>query len=76
VSALCLSEVGASLRVDTPGWQPFTQVLFNQMHYGPDNNMAALCVLLLGCLLVIGLPTAILSKWICLPYSPFHDGGG
>jgi ABC-type spermidine/putrescine transport system permease subunit II len=63
-SALCLTEVGASLRVDTPGWQPFTQVLFNQMHYGADNNMAALCVLLLGCLTLLGLVVGIVKRWV------------
>jgi iron(III) transport system permease protein len=52
-SALCLAEVGASTRVETPGWEPFTKLLFDRMHYGVDNNLAALSVLLLGGLTVL-----------------------
>jgi len=49
-SALCLAEVGASTRVETPGWEPFTKLLFDRMHYGVDNNLAALSVLMLSSL--------------------------
>jgi len=63
-AALCLAEVGASTRVETPGWEPFTKLLFDRMHYGVDNNLAALSVLLLACIsalmLVAGMGWALL----------------
>lgn len=46
-AALCLGEVGASTRVETPGWESFAKLIFERMHYGVDNNVSALCVLLL-----------------------------
>ena len=53
VAALSLAEVAASTRVETPGWESFAKTLFDRMHYGVDNNLAALCVLLLGALTVL-----------------------
>jgi iron(III) transport system permease protein len=50
LAALALGEVGASMRVATPGWACFTYLLWDQMHYGVNqgNAVAALCLLLLG----------------------------
>lgn len=48
VTALALGEVGAAARVDTPGWDNFAKLIFDRMHYGVENNVAALCLLLLG----------------------------
>jgi iron(III) transport system permease protein len=48
VTALSLGEVGAAARVDTPGWDNFAKLIFDRMHYGVENNVAALCLLLLG----------------------------
>lgn len=47
-SALCLGEVAASGRVETPGWESFTTMLLNRIHYGVDNSLAALAVLMLA----------------------------
>jgi iron(III) transport system permease protein len=48
VTALCLGEVGASGRVETPNSEPFAKLILDRMHYGIDSNVAALCVLLLA----------------------------
>lgn len=48
VAALSLGEVAASTRVETPGWESFIKLLFDRMHNGVDNSVAALSVLLLG----------------------------
>jgi ABC-type Fe3+ transport system permease subunit len=67
MSALCLGEVAASLRVDTPGWESFTKLLFDRMHYGVDNNVAALSILMLSslvvCAMIIGCPTLVRVRW-------------
>ena len=54
-SALCLGEVSASARVETPGWESFTKMLLDRIHYGVDNTLAALSVLMLGSLVVLAL---------------------
>jgi ABC-type spermidine/putrescine transport system permease subunit II len=61
--ALCLAEVGATTRVETPGWESFTKLIFDRMHYGVDQNLAAVSVLMLASLLVL---TAIVAAigWI------------
>lgn len=48
--ALCLGEVAASTRVETPGWESFTKLLWNRMHDGADTDVAALGLLMLGSL--------------------------
>jgi iron(III) transport system permease protein len=56
MTALALAEVAASTRVDTPGWESYATLLFNRMHYGVDNSVAALALLLLA---VVGLAALI-----------------
>jgi ABC-type Fe3+ transport system permease subunit len=53
LTALCLGEVAASNRVDTPGSETFAKILLDRMHYGVDNTVAALCLIQLACLLVL-----------------------
>ncbi len=36
VTALCLGEIGAGARVETPGWETFAKLLFDRMHYGVE----------------------------------------
>jgi iron(III) transport system permease protein len=48
VTALSLGEVGACARVETPKWEAFAKLLFDRMHYGVDNNVAALALVLLA----------------------------
>ena len=47
MAALALSEIGAvAMRVETPGWQSFAAELFRRMHYGPAEDVATLCLLM------------------------------
>lgn len=57
ISALCLGEVGAGGRVETPNWEPFAKLILDRMHYGIDRNVSSLCLLLLGALATLGLTT-------------------
>ena len=50
VTELSLGEVGAGARVETPGWETFTKLIFDRMHYGVDTNVAALALVLLAVL--------------------------
>ena len=53
-TALCLAEIAASGRVETAGWKMFMGVLFERMHRGADNTVAALSLLMLGAISRIG----------------------
>ena len=59
VAALCLGEVGAAARVETPGWETFAKLLFDRMHYGVDSNVAALALVLLA-----GLVITFVAGWV------------
>jgi iron(III) transport system permease protein len=48
VAVLSLGELGAGKLVETPGWQPFATQVFTQMHFGITSNLAALCLVLMG----------------------------
>jgi iron(III) transport system permease protein len=63
-SALCLAEVGGSLRVYTPGWEPFASILFGSMHYGVQNTLAALSLMLLGSIALLAL--VMVGVWIMI----------
>jgi iron(III) transport system permease protein len=52
VAVLSLGELSAGKLVETPGSQTFSHEVFNQMHYGVGNDLAALCLLLLAAVLV------------------------
>lgn len=47
VAILSLGEVSAGKLAETPGTQTFAHELFNQMHYGVKNDLAALALILL-----------------------------
>jgi iron(III) transport system permease protein len=47
VTVLSLGEISASKLVETPGWDTLVHVIFDRMHYGVGNDLAALCLLLL-----------------------------
>src|SRR5262245_1701951 len=55
VAALCLGEVAASTRVETPGWESFAKLLFDRMHYGVTNDVAALSLLLLSAIVLLAI---------------------
>jgi iron(III) transport system permease protein len=59
VAALALGEVAASTRVETPGWESFAKLVFDRMHYGVDNNVAALSLVLLSGILAVALVTML-----------------
>lgn len=62
LSALCLGEVGASVRVETPGWETFARRLFDRMHYGVDAEVAGFALTLLIELAVIGMILCLVWK--------------
>jgi ABC-type Fe3+ transport system permease subunit len=62
VGVLGLGEVSAGKIVATPGWKNFSHEVFTQMHYGVSNDLAAMCLLLLGLIVVGGLLVLIFSK--------------
>ena len=66
VAALSLGEVAAAVRVETPGWESYTKLLFDKMHNGVENSVAALSVLLLICLIALAAVSAL--AWRCLPF--------
>jgi iron(III) transport system permease protein len=47
VTVLCLGEISASKLVETPGWDTLVHIVFDRMHYGVGNDLAALCLVLL-----------------------------
>jgi iron(III) transport system permease protein len=58
LAGLSLGEVSTmSASVETPGWQMFSHVLFNRMHYGvaPDVSSLGLALLVVITLLIAGI---------------------
>jgi iron(III) transport system permease protein len=69
-TALALGEISASKLVETPGSETFAQVVFDRMHYGVTNDVAALCLVLLGIVLVAGLLGVGIFTWRPLRHPP------
>lgn len=63
-TALCLGEVGASTRVETPGWESFAKTFLNRIHYGVDNSLAAASLILIASLVAIGVIVFTLSRCV------------
>ncbi|MFN4260085.1 MAG: ABC transporter permease [Gemmataceae bacterium] len=63
VGVLSLGELSASKLVATPGSQTFSQMLFDRMHYGVTNEVAALCLVLLSLVMLGGLVVIGLVRW-------------
>jgi iron(III) transport system permease protein len=60
VAVLSLGELSAGKLVETPGGRTFAHAIFEQMHYGVTNRLAALCLFLLALAAVgSGLATAL-----------------
>jgi iron(III) transport system permease protein len=59
VAVLSLGELSAGKMVETPGSETFAHVVFTRMHYGVTNDLAALCLVLLGVVLVGGAVVAV-----------------
>lgn len=62
VAMLSLGEVSASKLAAIPGTKTFAHELFNQMHYGVTNHLAALALILLAAVGVSGALLAILLR--------------
>lgn len=62
VSALSLGELAASSRVETPGSETFARLLFDRLHYGSSPDVAALCLVLLAWLAVIGTAYSVAPR--------------
>jgi ABC-type Fe3+ transport system permease subunit len=62
VAVLALGELSAGKLVETPGSQTFAHEVFMQMHYGIGNDLAALCLLLLGAVAVGAALVALLGR--------------
>lgn len=52
VAALCLSEIGASVLVRTPGTETFALLVIDRLHYGAESDVAALCLIFLFMIVV------------------------
>jgi iron(III) transport system permease protein len=63
VTVLSLGELGASKLVETPGSRTFAHEVFDQMHYGVGNDLAALCLILLGMVLLGGMAMGLFQMW-------------
>ncbi|MGF1578889.1 MAG: ABC transporter permease [Gemmataceae bacterium] len=55
VTALSLGEVSTSKLAGTPGVQTFSMVVFDRMHYGVTQEVAAICLLQLSLVGAMGL---------------------
>ncbi len=64
VTVLSLGEISASKLVETPGWDTLVHVIFDRMHYGVGNDLAALCLLLLIVVLLGGIAVASTAQLV------------
>jgi iron(III) transport system permease protein len=62
VAVLSLGELGAGKIVQTPDYQIFAHVVFEQMHYGVHRDLAGLCLVLLG-LVALGGGLMAIPHW-------------
>ncbi|MBV9126361.1 MAG: ABC transporter permease subunit [Planctomycetes bacterium] len=79
VAILALGEISASKLVETPGSQTFAQEIFDRMHYGVENDLAACCLVLLAAVVVSGSVVASTQKalgirhWALLRQRPWKS---
>jgi iron(III) transport system permease protein len=64
VAVLALGELSAGKLVETPGSQTFAHEVFTQMHYGVTNDLAALCLILLGAVTLGGVLVATAGRML------------
>jgi iron(III) transport system permease protein len=63
VTVLSLGELSASKLVETPGSRTFAHEVFDQMHYGVGNDLAALCLIMLFMVLIGGIVAGLWQLW-------------
>jgi ABC-type Fe3+ transport system permease subunit len=64
VMVLSLGELSAGKLVETPGWRTLAHVIFDRMHYGVGNDLAAICLVLLGMICLAAIPVAIMGRFL------------
>jgi iron(III) transport system permease protein len=64
VMVFSLGELSAGKLVETPGWQTLVQVIFDRMHYGVGNDLAAICLVLLAMICLAAIPVAIMGRFL------------
>jgi iron(III) transport system permease protein len=64
MAILSLGELGASRLVKPAGSETFAHVIFEQMHWGVTNDLAALCLVLLALVAIGGLSFAGLRRLV------------
>jgi ABC-type Fe3+ transport system permease subunit len=64
VTILCLGEISASKLVETPGWDTLVHVIFDRMHYGVGNDLAALCLVMLMVVHIGGMGVVLAGRII------------
>jgi iron(III) transport system permease protein len=64
VTVLSLGEISASKLVETPGWDTLVHIIFDRMHYGVGNDLAALCLVLLMIVLLGGIAVVIAARLV------------
>jgi iron(III) transport system permease protein len=74
VAVLSLGELGAGKLVETPGPRIFAHEIFEQMHYGVTNDLAALCLVLLGLVALGGVCWAVMVHWNKIPAESSGSG--
>jgi iron(III) transport system permease protein len=62
VTVLSMGEISASKLVETPGWETLVHVIFDRMHYGVGNDLAALCLVLLMVVLIGGMSVVLVGR--------------
>ncbi len=63
VAVLSLGELSAGKLIETPGSRTFAHEVFQQMHTGVTNDLAALCLILLAAVLAGGALVAACGRW-------------
>lgn len=67
VAVLSLGELGAGKLVETPGPRILAHEIFEKMHYGVTNDLAALCLVLLALVALGGAGWAAVANWNKIP---------
>lgn len=75
VLALSLGEFGVSLLVTPPGYQTLSAKIYNYLHYGASETVAALCLFLLVLLLLLALLLDRLLNRLQLQRPPAQSPG-
>jgi ABC-type spermidine/putrescine transport system permease subunit II len=63
ISLLSFGEVSTGKIVETPACTPFSQELFNQMHYGVSTTVVALSLMQIGMLSLLYVGSLLSYRW-------------